>query len=1414
MASPAGSPNPSGPFELHKLFKPPNPSPNPNPSAPPTVPPPSSYGAVPPPAYPSPSPGAFSYPPTTPPFHHHPFLHYPHDPLHRPTVSYPAAPPHLPSANPNPNLNPNPSPGPNHGARLMALLGNTATSHLESTVSMPSPSSIPSEFSAPANPPILHAIPSAPPATLAPIGQPAPARLPSSKMPRGRHLAGGDRAVYDVDSRLPGESQPPQLEVTPITKYTSDPGLVLGRQIAVNRTYICYGLKLGAIRVLNINTALRSLLRGHTQRVTDMAFFAEDVHFLASASVDGRVFAWKIDEGPDEENKPQITGKIIVAIQIVGDGESYHPRICWHSHKQELLFVGIGNRVLKIDITKVGRGKEFSAEEPLRCPIEKLIDGVHFVGKHDGEVTDLSISQWMTTRLASASKDGTVKIWEDRKAVPLTTLRPHDGQAVNSVAFLTSPHRPDHINLITAGSLNREVKIWASAGEEGWLLPNDSEAWQCTQTLDLRSSSEPRLEEAFFNQVVVLPRASLIILANAKKNAIYAVHVDYGPYPAATCMDYVADFTVAMPILSLTGTNDCLPDGEQVVQVYCVQTQAIQQYALDLSQCLPPPNDNVALGKDPCISRVSDTPSSEGVPVAEPSRGPMVSDLPVGRSASPKPPLMDSGTDNQPITSYPVTSVASEVNGIQELSPSNVEVKPSAPPLPSSDADAANILSSPLPLNLDPAGKLPALKGPPKGFEQVPSPGGRDVDPSNVDYSVDRRVDTVITSTADVLSMSDNLGKDGSKAGQNDISMVPNPRLMFKLGGNTTHLVTPSEILSGAISSSETSHVNQGPKGDEAKVPDATVNNKLENVEVELKVAGESRSSQNEDFDSQKEAKVVTAERKEKSSQISESSIEMANACLAETETCSVEESRAVDGIAVAESLEQPPSTGEEEIQDSTKDMPEKVAESVGTAVTAAKGKKSKGKQSQASGLSSPYSSPFNSTDSSNEPGSSVVAPSTETVFPQILAMQDMLNQLMTMQKEMQKQMSVTLAVPVTKEGKRVETALGRSMEKAIKANVDALWARFQEENAKHEKLERDRMQQITSLITNCMSKDWPAMLERALKKEISAVGPVIARTITPVIEKTISSAITDAFQRGVGDKAVNQLEKTVNSKLEATVARQIQVQFQTSGKQALQDGLRSSLESSMIPAFEQSCKAMFEQVDAAFQKGMTEHTAASQQQFEASHSPLALTLRDAINSASTITQNLTTELIDGQRKLLALLAAGNTKALNPIAMQQNNGPMAAHPEMVLSVQQVEAPLDPTKELTRLISERKYEEAFTMALQRSNVSIVSWLCSQVDLHAICSTVPLPLNQGVLLALLQQLACDISNETSRKVGWMTEVAVAINPTDPMITMHVRPIFEQVYNILAHQRSLPTTTASEAANVRLIMHVINSVLMSCK
>lgn len=75
---------------------------------------------------------------------------------------------------------------------------------------------------------------------------------------------------------------------------------------------------------------------------------------------------------------------------------------------QDVLIAGIGKYVLRIDTAKVSMGEGFSAEAPLQCSVDGLVDGVQLVGRHDGEVTDLSMCQLTTTRLVSASTDGLV----------------------------------------------------------------------------------------------------------------------------------------------------------------------------------------------------------------------------------------------------------------------------------------------------------------------------------------------------------------------------------------------------------------------------------------------------------------------------------------------------------------------------------------------------------------------------------------------------------------------------------------------------------------------------------------------------------------------------------------------------------------------------------------------------------------------------------------------------------------------------------------------------------------------------------------------------------------------------------------------------------------------------------------------
>ncbi|KAL0306201.1 UNVERIFIED_CONTAM: Enhancer of decapping protein 4 [Sesamum radiatum] len=298
---------------------------------------------------------------------------------------------------------------------------------------------------------------------------------------------------------------------------------------------------------------------------------------------------------------------------------------------------------------------------------------------------------------AKAKRARPIKIWEDRKALPIAVLRPHDSQPVNSVTFLAAPHRPDHIILITGGSLNREIKIWISASEEGWLLPSDAESWHCTQTLELKSS-EARVEEAFFNQVVALPQAGLLLLANAKRNAIYAVHLEYGPNPAATCLDYIAEFTVTMPILSFTGTSELLPHDSSV-------------------------------SRDAAI---------EGLATVEPSSS-KVAEISVSSSA-PKASIHESGLENAPTVRYPVSAAAGESQLYRSFHP-QVWSKPVNSSTVPDDTDMSFATSPPLPLSPRVSRTLSGRRN--SNFEHGPSVNDRSAEQKLLEYSVDRQMDTI-----------------------------------------------------------------------------------------------------------------------------------------------------------------------------------------------------------------------------------------------------------------------------------------------------------------------------------------------------------------------------------------------------------------------------------------------------------------------------------------------------------------------------------------------------------------------------------------------------------------------------------------------------------------------------------------------
>lgn len=417
--------------------------------------------------------------------------------------------------------------------------------------------------------------------------------------------------------------------------------------------------------------------------------------------------------------------------------------------------------------------------------------------------------QWMTTRLASASTD-------------------------------------------SVGPLNQEVKIWASASEEGWLLPSNAESWQCTQTLTLKSSVKYNAEDAFFDQVVVLPRAGLFLLANAKKNAIYAVHLEYGPYSAATRMDHIAEFTVTMPILSLTGASDSLPNGEHIVQVYCVQTQATQQYALNLSRCLPPPLENMELEKiESIVSLAFNDSNSEGSTIMESSLGSKPTDMSAGNITS-MPPMTSSSSESAPAANHPESLGSSGVNCSLHIGSSGGQTKATAS---HNNDDNTSTVAPLLPMNPSLPQKLSGLQSLSSSTDTTLQISDHAGDQSVPDY-LDCRIETVKENVSDI-SPGDNLSKGEKNVKQTDIAMVSETPIMFK---HPTHLITPSEILSRATSS-ENSQTTQGLNVGGSKLQDVLVNNDIESVEMELKVVGETGTDQNNDFDLPRESQTAVAEK-------------------------------------------------------------------------------------------------------------------------------------------------------------------------------------------------------------------------------------------------------------------------------------------------------------------------------------------------------------------------------------------------------------------------------------------------------------------------------------------------------------------------------------------------------------------------
>eukprot|EP01018_Ginkgo_biloba_P013897 Gb_29284 [translate_table: standard] len=574
--------------------------------------------------------------------------------------------------------------------------------------------------------------------------------------------------------------------------------------------------------------------------------------------------------------------------------------------------------------------------------------------------------------------------------LPLATLKPHDGRPVGSVTFLPIPQHPDHKVLLTAGPLNRELKLWVPASSDGCLSPSSSENWQCIQTLELISSSESRNEDAFFNHVLVVPRANLILLANGKKNAIYAVHIEFGSKPATTCMNYLAEFSVEMPILNLTATNENATDGEGIVQIYCIQSQAIQQHALDLSLCSPP-RVVPLISEGSSASNALHTSGFSTFAPEEQSHGKNVGEVRTGTSAlkSARPINVAENASSSVI----VNSVGhSERHDLLAVSAADTKFVDSV----TASIPIGNVpLSSEVPVPLSPrlstrqSGSESASRTFDQGIAPVSSFGDQPNEQIFRGHFIERKPDSVFPTLAGTVSLEaiptthkmDGSSRNNDETkGRFDMSASVNTSISIEcqVSSSPTHLITPSQLMSMVIPSPESVPISkQASKG----------NDRLEGTDTSSKM---NKKLDTEDIYESGLNNFEEMGLKQKAESRSRYSSSLPTG--ASINTVSVEEALpGEDGGVLDERDQSAP-------MDEIKNLSTTVCECASLPATSqslsvAKGKKSKNKTSSATVASSstvvtptPISDAQLRTTASN--------PSTENIAVHIIAMQDSLNQV------------------------------------------------------------------------------------------------------------------------------------------------------------------------------------------------------------------------------------------------------------------------------------------------------------------------------------------------------------------------------------------------------------------------------------
>ncbi|CAC5393442.1 EDC4 [Mytilus coruscus] len=386
-----------------------------------------------------------------------------------------------------------------------------------------------------------------------------------------------------------------------------------------------------------------------------------------------------------------------------------------------------------------------------------------------------------------------------------------------------------------------------------------------------------------------------------------------------------------------------------------------------------------------------------------------------------------------------------------------------------------------------------------------------------------------------------------------------------------------------------------------------------------------------------------------------------------------------------------------------------------------------------------------------------------------------------------------------------IEEHLGK-LEGIVTSRVERMFTQHaQKENQRinqimqqSETREKQRHERLQHTLVQTLQKSVASNVEDQVRDEMrNTVLPAVTRSLEPVKEQLHQElaqklTATDSLLKDNIGKMIRSRQTTEAIGLAAGNALQTPIQA----------AYREAFQNIVIPNFDRATQNMFQQVNEAFTKGTKEyirtletHLDVIKQKHTEARDPIVAQMRklaDSFQSSSeTIKAQVTASIqsqvqnemqnsfLSLQETLIRAVRQAVKDEVNTAVQEQgatisSNVLDAMRSGAVTPVPTSPDPQQARTHIMQLLRQGQLNAAFQQALSAANLELVVFVCETVNPAQIFNQTPCPLEQPVLLSLIQQLSADIGQNTELKHKYLEESVMNLDLTNKITQEHMRGV----------------------------------------